>query len=571
MENDAVADILDEIADLLELKDANEFRIRSYRSAARTVRDLTDRLEDLVAQDEDLSSLPNIGQSTAQKIHEMLDRGTCTRLEELREEVPRGLVELMHVPYVGPRTAMELQRKLGVENLDDLQKACEKHHVRKLSGMGQKTEERILEGIATVRGTAERILYKVAADHAKSLARYLDGIPQIKGWEFAGSFRRRKETVGDLDVLLDARDREKATEVLTTYEAVADVLSRGSERVSVRLRSGLQIDFRFFEPSAFGAALVYFTGSKAHNITLRRRAQDHDWKLNEYGLFKGKRRLAGKTEQSVYQRLSLPWIPPELREDRGEIEAADQNALPHLIKPKHIRGDLHVHTNATDGQNTIEEMARAARDRGYEYLAITDHSKAVRVAKGLDDTRLRKHVEAIRSVNDAIRGLRLLAGVEVDILKSGKLDLNEKTLSELDWVVAAVHSHFDLSEKKMTERLLTAIRSGVIHCIAHPTGRMIGKRDPIRFDAQKVFGACAEHNVRLEIDSQPNRLDLPDTHCQDALKAGVSFTIITDAHSTAALELMLLGVNVARRGWLEKKDVLNTRTIAQLRKELDLD
>lgn len=558
MENAQIADIFDEIADLIELQGGNAFRIRAYRSTARTVRGFSRRVEDLAEQGEDLSKLPNVGESTAGKIHEILQKGTCRRLEALREKVPSQLADLMKVAHIGPRKAMQLHEELGVDSFDSLRKACEAHRVRKLDGMGPKTEENILKGLRTVESASGRIGLKEAADHVESLGRYLDGVSAIERWEVAGSFRRRKETIGDLDILVHADDRSSVQQGILEYGEIAEVLGKGKEKISVRLGSSLQVDFRFFEPKSFGAALMYFTGSKAHNIAVRKRAVSKDWKLNEYGLFKGKRRLAGKTEESIYRRLGLACPPPELREDRGEIEAAEDDELPTLVGLKDIHGDLHAHTKATDGQNTIEEMAKAAKDRGYKFLAITDHSKAVRMAKGLDEERLRKHADKIRSVNDSMKGFWLLAGIEVDILKNGKLDLDEDLLAELDWVVASIHYNWNLDKKKMTQRVRSAITSGVVDCIGHPLGRMIGRRDPISLDLDQVFEACVENGVRLEVNAQPDRLDLPDYHCQRAREGGVEFVISTDAHKTADLDLMRFGVANARRGWLTKKDVLNT-------------
>jgi len=568
MENAQVADILDEIADLLELKDANEFRVRSYRSASRTVRDLSERLEDMVADDKDLSELPNIGESTAEKIEEILDRGTCKRLEGLREELPAGLTEVMRVEGMGPRKAMALHRELAIGSLDDLKRAVEAGKIRDLEGFGAKTEQKIARGIETLAKTSGRILYKEAADHVESLRRHMDTLDAVRRWEVAGSFRRAKETIGDLDMLVLADDRSEAAEQILDYDAIAEVDSKGKEKLTVRLSSGVQVDFRFFESESFGAAIMYFTGSKAHNIALRRIAQDRDWKLNEYGLFKGDRLLAGKDETSVYQRLNLPWIPPELREDRGEIDAAGDDKLPTLVALDDIRGDLQSHTTASDGNHSIREMAEAASDRGYNFFAVTDHSKRVTMAQGLDDDRCRRHADAIREVNSDFPRMWLMAGIEVDILKSGKLDLEEKTLAQLDWVVASVHYDRNLDKTTMTDRLIQAISSGVVHCLGHPLGRIIGQREPMAFDAARVFEACVEHDVYVEINAQPDRLDLPDTYCKEAMEAGVTFTLGTDAHTIADLDFMRLGVNVARRGWLSRKHILNTVTATTLRKRI---
>jgi len=568
MENARIASIFEEIADLLELQGGNEFRVRSYRNAARTVRDLSRRVEELVEEGETLSELPNIGKGTAEKIREILHRGTCRRLEDLREDIPPHLTEIMRIPQLGPRKAMDLYRELHIESVEELKTACREHRVRDVPGMGAKTEQSILKGIRTLEATKGRHLYSTAAEYVETVGRHLDEILSVRAWEVAGSFRRRKETIGDLDFLIRTKNRTETTEKLLEFDAIDEVISRGEQRVSVRLENHLQIDFRFFDAKSFGAAILYFTGSKVHNIALRKRAQQRGWKLNEYGLFKGDNYLAGKTEKAVYKRLNLPWIPPELREDRGELEAAAEDRLPHLIGYGDIRGDLQCHTKASDGANTIEEMAEEARRRNYDYLAITDHSKSVTVAGGLDEDRLRKHADRIRKVNDSVEGPWLMAGIEVDILKDGKLDLDEKVLCDLDWVLASVHYHLNLSRKEMTDRLLRAARSGVIHCLGHPTSRMIGKRDPVDYDFDKVFEACEENSVFLEINAQPDRLDLSDTLCRRALEAGARFTISTDAHKVSDLDFMPYGVAVARRGWLGRKDVLNTVSASTLKKRI---
>ncbi len=568
MENAQIAEVLNEIADLLELKDANQFRVRSYRSAARTVRGLSRRLEDMAADGEDISELPNIGDSTAEKIHEVIEKGTCKRLEDLREELPAGLTQVMRVENVGPKKAMTLHEELGIESLEDLKQAAEDGDIRDVEGFGEKTERKIAEGVDTLAKTSGRILYKEACEHVEALRRHLDGLESVRRWEVAGSFRRAKETVGDLDVLVHSDDRGEATDAILECDAIDHVDSRGKEKVTVHLTGGLQVDFRFFEPESFGAAMLYFTGSKAHNIALRGIARKRDWKLNEYGLSKGDRRLAGKDEEAVYARLNLPWIPPELREDRGEIDAAAGGDLPKLIELDDVRGDLQSHTTASDGVNSIREMAEAARDRGREFYAITDHSKRVTMARGLDDDACREHADAIREVDDDLDGIWVMAGIEVDILKSGKLDLKHKTLEDLDWVVASVHYDRNLPRGKMTGRLVKAVESGVVHCLGHPLGRIIGRREPMAFDTDKVFAACAENDVYVEINAQPDRLDLPDTFCRDAADAGVKFTFGTDAHKIDDLDFLGFAVNVARRGWLGRPDVLNTVTAKTLRKRI---
>lgn len=558
MENSRIADILDEIADLLDLEEANEFRVRSYRNAAQTVRGLSERVEDMIADGKHLSDLPNIGKSTGKKLHEIVDKGTCKRLEQLRAEIPEGVTRVMDVPELGPRSAMQLHRELGIESLDELRRACEDHRVRKLEGFGEKTEANILEGIDLLQQTAGRILYHEADEQLSRLGEHLDNLSSVDRWEATGSYRRGKETVGDLDILIHAKNRPQAADEILGTEQVADIINRGEERMSVRLTSGLQVDFRFFELNTFGSALLYFTGSKAHNIRVRRKAIEHGWKLNEYGLLSGDKLLAGRNEKAIYHKLKLPWIPPELREDRGEIAAGENDALPELIELDDIRGDLQCHTTASDGKHSIRDMARAARQFGYQFLAITDHSKRVTMANGLDDDETLRHAEAIREVDAEMEDFRLLAGIEVDVLKGGSLDLSPQTLRQLDWVVASIHYDRNLDQTKMTDRYVAAAESGVVHTIGHPFGRIIGKRDAIALDMDRVIQACLDNNVCLEINAQPDRLDLPDVHVQHAREAGVLFSMGTDAHASGNFPFMRFGVNVARRGWLSANNVINT-------------
>jgi len=568
MENARIAAVFGRIADILEILGENPFRIRSYRNASRTVGDLTETLADMVAEGKDLTDLPGIGDSLAGKIREILASGTCEMLEDLQKRLPAHLPDLLHVKGLGPKKVKLLYERLGIQSLADLKTAAGAGKIRDLDGMGAKTEQNILQGLATLESEAGRIGIKEAADAVRALGRHLDGVEAVRRWQVAGSFRRRRETIGDLDVLVEAPQREQAADGILAYRPIETTLARGGQKVSVALVEGLQVDFRFVDTQAFGAAMMYFTGSKAHNIVLRKRAQKRRLKLNEYGLFRGKRRVAGETEEEVFAALDLPWIPPELREDRGEIDAAAERRLPNLVGPADIRGDLHAHSTATDGANTPRQLADAARQRGYQYLAVTDHSQAVTIAGGLKASDLRRHADRVRRVNADLDGFWLLAGVEVDILNDGRLDLPEKVLEGLDWVVASVHSAFSLAEAKMTDRILAAVRSGVVHCLGHPFGRIIGRRDPIRFDVDRVFEACREAGVCLEINAYPDRLDLPDVYCKRAREMGVTMVISTDAHKIADLDLMEFGVSVARRGWLEKADVLNTLSASSLRKRL---
>ncbi len=565
MNNVDIARVFSEIADILEIKGGNEFRVRSYRRAEQTLFDLTVPVEEMIEKGEDITSLPGVGDSHAKKIKELVDTGTCNRLEELRKDFPKELTDLMKVPGLGAKKVALLHRELGIKNLQDLEKAGREKRIRKLEGMGAKSEEKILEGVATLKTTAGRISIKEAVDAFEEIDKHLSDIPEIQVRQAAGSLRRSKDTIGDLDVLIITEDRKATIKKIREYDRIQEVLAEGEEKFFVKLVGGLEVDFRFFEKESFGAALMYFTGSKAHNVELRKLAQTKGWKLNEYGVFHGQNKLAGKKEREVYNKLGMDWVPPELRENRGEIEAAKKGNLPTLIEVGDIRGDLHVHTTATDGAATIEEMTAAAIERGYEYLAITDHSQAVRVTQGLDEEGLAEHAENIRAVDGKHDNIRVLAGVEVDILKDGRLDLSSDVLRELDWVIASIHSYFNLDKKEMTKRLIKAIESDVINCLGHPMGRLIGGRDAVDFDVNKVFDACLDNGVFLEINAHPQRLDLPDTYCRLAKDKGIKMVISSDAHKSRSLDLIAFGVGVARRGWLEKSDVINTLDAKELK------
>ncbi len=565
MENSEIARMFELIADMREFRGDNAFRVRSYRNAARTVRDLSQRVEDLVAQGEDLTQLPYVGKSIAEKMREMVQTGTCRTLEELRKEIPPELTELLHVPRLGAQGAKQVHEKLGVSSLAELRQACEDQRVRELPGMGAKSEENVLKGIRTLESASGRVLLKEAVEQIAAIGRHLDNCDAVVHWEPAGSYRRRKETIGDLDILIKAEDRDAVTQHILHYGAIEEVLGKGEEKVSVVLGGGLQVDFRYFDAHAFGTALMYFTGSKAHNIAVRQRVQDKGWKLNEYGLYEDDHRIAGETEEEVYAELGLDWIAPELREGRGELEAAAEGNLPHLIESGDIKGDLHCHSTASDGVNSVAEMVQAARRLGYEYLCIADHSKAVSIANGLDAERLQEHLEHIREVDAAYEDFWLLAGIEVDILKDGTLDLPESLLRELDWVTASTHFYLELSEEEMTRRLVAAVETGVVDCIAHPFMRLIGKRDMIQFDVDRVFEACRANGVCVEVNAHPERLDLPDIYARHARDMGLGIVLDTDAHSGADLGLINYGVGMARRGWLQAADVMNTKPAGELR------
>jgi DNA polymerase (family 10) len=563
--NATISAIFDEIADLLDIQGANPFRIRAYRNAARTIGELGTDVKTLMERGTALTDIPGIGEDLANKIGEIVATGKCQFLERLRKEVPPAVTELLRVPSLGPKRVRVLWHDLEIQTLEQLLRAAKDGRIQTLPGFGAKTEQKILESIQAHLGEARRFKLSVAAQYAESLLAHLRKVRGVKQAEAAGSLRRMKETVGDLDLLVAATGDSPVMEQFTRYEDVAEVLSKGPTRGTVILKSGIQVDLRVLPEESYGAALQYFTGSKAHNIVIRRMAQEQGLKINEYGVFRGDKRIAGETEESVYQAVGLPWIPPELREDRGEIEAARAGKLPKLVELSDLKGDLHAHSKASDGHDTIREMAAAAKARGLAYLAITEHSKRLTVAHGLDPVRLRKQIAEIKKLNAELAGITLMAGIEVDILEDGSLDLPDSVLAELDLVVAAVHSKFDLPRAKQTERILKALGNPHVRILAHPTGRLIDEREPYDVDMQKVIRAARDRRVALEVNAHPQRLDLLDTHCQMARDEGVLVAINSDAHSTFELDGLRFGVGQARRGWLEKKDVLNTRSLAQLR------
>jgi DNA polymerase (family 10) len=474
----------------------------------------------------------------------------------------------MTVPGLGPKRARTLHQRLKIGSIDNLRQAAEKHRIRRLHGFGAKTEEKILQALQGWEETGRRVLLAGAKVFADAVVRHLRQAPGVGQVEVAGSFRRRKETVGDLDLLATCRRAGPVMDRLAEYEAVAEVLARGNTKMTVRLRNGLQMDLRVVPEASYGAALQYFTGSKEHSIQLRRRAMERGLKVNEYGVFRGTKRVAGRTEEDVYEAIGLPWIPPELREARGEIELALEGRLPKLVELEDLRGDLHLHTTATDGRASLEEMVAAAKTRGHAYIAITDHSQRVTMARGLDSRRLRQHWKAIDKLAGKVPGITLLKGVELDILEDGRLDLPDDVLAEADWVVASIHYGQNQPREKITRRLLNAIKCPHVHAIGHPTGRLIGKRKGYDVDLAAVFQAAADHGCLLELNSQPDRLDLDDTALMAATERGVRIVVNTDAHSVEELGNMQFGVYQARRAGLEAQDIANTRSLAQFRKLL---
>lgn len=568
MENPEVAQVFEEVADLLELQAANPFRVRAYRNAARILRDLSEPLAPKADDPKSLETLAGIGKDLAEKITTILKTGDLPLRQELRSQVPLGLRELLNVPGLGPKRAQILHQKLKISSLESLRHAAEGHRIRTIEGFGAKTEEKILQSLDGLEEAGRRVYLAEAKVYADAVVRYLKATPGLDQIEVAGSFRRRLETIGDLDVLVTCSRCDTAMDRLADYEAVAEVLARGSTKMTVRLRNGLQVDLRVVPEKSYGAALQYFTGSKAHNILLRRLAQERGLKINEYGIFRGSRWLAGRTEDDVYDAVGLPWIPPELREARGEIELALEGRLPRLLELDDLRGDLHLHTTATDGRASLEEMVAAAKRRGHSYIAITDHSKRVTMARGLDAHRLRQHWQAIDKLAAKTRGITLLKGVELDILEDGALDLPDRVLKDADWVIASIHYGQRQPREQITRRLINAIRNPYVCAIGHPTGRLIGKRKGSDVDLETVLNAAADYGCLMELNSQPSRLDLDDVALLAAKERGVRIVIDTDAHAVEELGFLEFGVYQARRARLEARDVANTRSWTQVQKML---
>jgi len=571
MQNPDIARLFDEVADLLEIQDANPFRVRAYRNAARTIRDFPEPIADLVrAGTKDLTDIAGIGDDLAEKITDIVTTGELPLRKQLANKLPAGLLDLLRIPGLGPKRVKLLYKKLKVKSAADLAAALDKGRVQKLKGFGPKMEEKMRAGIGQAQVGERRMLLNEAETQATAVVAYLEAGGGIRQMEVAGSYRRRRETIGDLDIVVTSEGKNSAPVMdrFVAYGDVANVISKGDTRATVKLRGGLQVDLRAVEPDAYGAALLYFTGSKAHNIDLRKIAQEKSYKLNEYGLFKGTRRAAGKTEEEIYTKLGLDWIPPELREARGEIALAREHRLPHLVEVNDIRGDLQMHTSATDGKGTIEDMAHAARGLGYEYIAITDHSKRVTMALGLDAKRLREQWKAIDAWNASSRGFTILRSVELDILENGKLDLPDDVLADADYVVATIHYGLNQGEKELTRRLVGAAEHPWVDAIGHPTGRLVGKREPYAFDFDALCRTCAATGCLLELNGHPERMDLPDTLAAAAKQHGVRFVLSTDSHQPGNLPFMKYAVYLARRAGLEAGDILNTRPLAEFRKGL---
>jgi DNA polymerase (family 10) len=570
--NPEIAETFNKYADLLEIDGANQFRVRAYRTAGRTILDLSQNLYDMVKEGKDLSELPGIGKDLANKIIEMVRTGRLSQMEELKKTVPIELLDMMDIADLGPKRIARLHQELGISTIKELETSAREKKIRELPGYGEKIEQAILDDITRkgeARGSKERLKLSAVESATESLLSYLRKTKGVKKVTAAGSYRRRMETVGDVDILVTHTGDSDVMERFVKYEDVDRIIAKGETKSTVVLRFGLQVDLRAVAGESYGAALHYFTGSKAHNIAIRQMGVKKNLKINEYGVFKGEKRIAGRTEEEVYEQVGLPYIEPELREQRGEIEAAREGRLPRLIEIREIRGDLHSHTNNTEGRNSIVEMAEAAQKKGYEYLAITDHSKRLSMTHGLDEKRLEEQIEEIDKLNRKLKDFTLLKGIEVDILEDGSLDLDNSILKKLDLLVLSVHHKFNLSQKKQTERIIRAIESSPVFTIlGHPTGRIIGERQPYDVNMEQLMKVARDRNCALELNAQPERLDLNDIYCKMAKDMGVMIVISTDAHSTAELNLMRFGIYQARRGWLESDNVLNSRNGKELRELL---
>ena len=570
MDNREIAALFEKMADLLEFQGANPFRVRAYRNGSRRLQDLPDSIAALVEQGEDLTKLDGIGKDLAEKITTLVQTGNLPQLDELLEQIPEGVLALLRIPGLGPKKAAVIYKELGVETLEQLREACQAEKVRDLKGFGAKTEKTILDGIDLAERAGERVYWATADEVVQRILAHLKACKAVEQLEVAGSYRRGRETVGDLDFLVDADDATTVMDHLGKFDDVADVIARGDTKMSVRLHSGLQVDLRVVPTESFGAALQYFTGSKEHNVVLRGMAKDRGLKINEWGVYRvegdDEEYLAGESETDVYAALDLPCYPPELRENRGEFDYKQKKDLPQLIELDDLVADLHMHTTASDGKHSIRDMVAAAQQRGLQYIAITDHSKRVTMARGLDGERLRKQWAEIDEVNKELDDFIVLKGVECDILEKGGMDLPDDVLAEADWVVASVHYGQNQERQQITDRILGALENPWVSAIAHPTGRLINKRDRYAVDLEAVMQAAKELGKLLELNANPARLDLDDVHCARAKQLGIPIVINSDAHSIRGLDVLQYGIKQARRAGLTANDVANTRSWKEVSK-----
>ena len=562
MENREIAALFEEISNLMKINQDDpkwSFKAAAYDRAKRSIEGFPERLEDIARDPQrSLTDIPGIGEDLAKKIVELVETGKSKFHQEQLAKIPASLLDLLQLQTVGPQKVRLFYKEAGVKSIEDLEVAAKAGRLRTLPGMSVKSEENILKALEVYRRAAGRFRMDTAYEVAQQITSYLKKFSGVEEVTPAGSLRRGRETVGDLDLLVTGQDGAGIADHFAKYPAIDQLLAKGEDKVSIKLQNDLQVDVRMLEREAYGAALMYFTGSKEHNVALRERAKKRGWKLSEYGLFQGEKALASRTEEEIYAKLDLPWIPPELRENLGEIEAAEKGELPKLVELEDIKGDLQMHTTASDGRASVEEMAQAAKQLGYEYILITDHSKAVVIANGLDEKRAVENIQRIKAARKKVSGIKIWAGAEVDIMGDGTLDYPDEILKQFDVVLASVHSRMNMPGPEMTARLLKALANPYVKILGHPTGRQILKRDPFAFDLETVFVAAKEHGVILELNGNPERLDLCDRHVKLARDRGMKVIISTDAHSPEHFKLMRYGVVTARRGWLSKEDVLNT-------------
>lgn len=569
MKNQLVANILYQIADLLDLKGEIFFKTRAYRMAAQTIEVLEEDIEEVVKEDR-LLEIPGVGEGLAKKIKEIVETGKLDYFERLKKEIPEGLIHLLDIPGLGPKKVAAIYKNLGITTLEELQKAATEGKLRELEGFGEVTEQNILRGIQLLEKTSGRALLNIAYADGMGYLDYLKKCKKIEKTSVAGSLRRMKETIGDVDILASSKHPDEVMDYFVKYPSVQQILAKGTTKSSVILKDNIQVDLRVVEPKSYGAALQYFTGSKEHNVTLRGLAIKKGYKLNEYGLFEKdtEKYIVGKTEEEIYKKIGFPYIEPELRENRGEFEAAKNKTLPNLVEYDDVLGDFHVHSTWSDGSDSIEMLAHFAKKRGYSFVGITDHSQSLKVANGLSEERVNKKIEEIKKLNKKFTNFTILCGTECDIKSDGTLDYSNNTLKKFDFVYIGIHTGFKMDKSKMTERIIKGMNNEHVDFLAHPTGRIIGRRDPYEVDIERIIDAAKETDTRLEINAFPDRLDLEDTNAKIAKEKGAKFVLGTDSHSTNHLEFMKFGIATARRGWLEKKDILNTYSLKDIEKML---
>jgi len=572
IKNIEISKIFNDIVNILKIKDENRFKIRAYERVAATIENLPMEVETLYNLGK-LDEIPGVGEAISKKIEELIKTGKLEYYENLKQNIPSGVLELLNIPEIGPRKAKLFYEELGIDNIEKLEKAAREQKLQTLPGMGEKAEKKILKGIQLIKQGKQRTLLGIALPIAEEMVMQLKSLPKVNQIDIAGSLRRRKDTIGDIDILVSSKHPEKVMEKFTHLPEVKEVLAEGLTKSAILTQQNVQVDLRVVELDSFGAAMQYFTGSKAHNVRLREMAVKKGLKINEYGVFQTKddKKIAGKEEQEIYKKLGLQFIMPELREDRGEFEAAQKKQLPELVTIKDIKGDLHIHTSDSDGLNPIDEIVEAAKKRGYEYIAITDHSQSLYVAGGLTEEKLLKQIEQIEAINKNLNNFVILKGIEVDIKSDGTLDFPDSILKRLDIVIAAIHTGLKQERGKLMERLTKAMRNPLVNIIAHPTGRIIGYREPYDIDVQEIIRTAAETNTFLEINASPERMDLNDIYVKSAKEKGVLLSIGTDAHQLSSLDNMAYGISIARRGWLERSNLLNTFSLAELKSRLNKD